>query len=109
MDENKKTRRSKEELLSEIDKKIVYHREQMTKLEEKKERMSNPPPRKKTISSKKIIDWAKANGFSIEEIAEKLNIDIKNIWIPILKYFFNRRYKCHVFISPIFYVIKLYK
>ena len=79
MDENKRTRRSKEELLSEIDKKIAYHKEQITKLEEKKERMINPPPRKKTISSKKIIDLAKANGFSLEEIAEKLNIDIKNI------------------------------
>lgn len=79
MDENKRTRRSKEELLSEIDKKIASYKERITKLEEKKQRMINPPPRKKTVSSKKIIDLAKANGLSLEEIAEKLNIDIKNI------------------------------
>ena len=84
MDENKRTRRSKEELLSEIDKKIASYKERITKLEEKKQRMINPPPRKKTVSSKKIIDLAKANGLSLEEIAEKLNIDIKNILNQIL-------------------------
>ena len=79
MDENKRTRRSKEELLSEIDKKIASYKERITKLEEKKQRMINPPPRKKIVSSKKIIDLAKANGLSLQEIAEKLNIDIENL------------------------------
>lgn len=79
MDENKRTRRSKEELLSEIDKKIASYKERITKLEEKKQRMINPPPRKKIVSSKKIIEAAKANGLSIEEIAAKLNVDIENL------------------------------
>ena len=79
MDENKRTRRSKEELLSEIDKKIASYKERITKLEEKKQRMINPPPRKKIVSSKKIIEAAKANGLSIEEIAAKLNVNIENL------------------------------
>ena len=79
MDENKRTRRSKEELLSEIDKNISSYKERITKLEEKKQRMISPPPRKKIVSSKKIIEAAKANGLSIEEIAAKLNVDIENL------------------------------
>lgn len=79
MDEKKRTRRSKEELLSEIDKKIASYKERITKLEEKKQRMINPPPRKKIVSSKKIIEAAKANGLSIEEIAAKLNVNIENL------------------------------
>ena len=79
MDEKKRTRRSKEELLSEIDKKIASYKERITKLEEKKQRMINPPSRKKIVSSKKIIEAAKANGLSIEEIAAKLNVNIENL------------------------------
>ena len=79
MDENKRTRRSKEELIAEVDKKVSYYKERISKLEEKKERLLNPPVRKKTLTSKKIIDAAKANGLSIEEIAAKLNVDIENL------------------------------
>ena len=76
MDEKKRTRRSKEELIADVDKKISYYKERITKLEEKKERLLNPPVRKKTLTSKKIIDAAKANGLSIEEIAAKLNVSL---------------------------------
>lgn len=79
MDEKKRTRRSKEELITEVDKKLAYYKERIAKLEEKKERLLNPPARKKTLTSKKIIDAAKANGLTIEEIASKLNVDIENL------------------------------
>lgn len=79
MDEKKRTRRSKEELIADVDKKLAYYKERIAKLEEKKERLLNPPVRKKSLTSKKIIDAAKANGLTIEEIASKLNIDIENL------------------------------
>lgn len=79
MDEKKRTRRSKEELVADVDKKLAYYKERISKLEEKKERLLNPPVRKKSLTSKKIIEAAKANGLSIEEIAAKLNVDIENL------------------------------
>ena len=79
MDEKKRTRRSKEELIADVDKKLAYYKERIAILEEKKERLLNPPVRKKSLTSKKIIDAAKANGLTIEEIASKLNIDIENL------------------------------
>ena len=79
MEDKKRVRRSKEEIVQAIDKKIAYHKECISALEEKKEKTLNPKARKKALSPKKIIDLAKAEGMTIEDIAQKLNINIENL------------------------------
>lgn len=79
MEENKRTRRTKEEIVAEIDAKITYHKERIISLEEKKERVLNPKTRKKSLTMKKVLDFAKAEGMTAEELADKLGIKIENI------------------------------
>ena len=79
MEETKRTRRTKEEIVSDIEKKISYHKEKIAYLEAKKERVLNPTPRKKSLTFKKVLDYAKSEGLTVEDVAEKLGINIENI------------------------------
>ena len=72
MEDKKRTRRTKEQIVADIDFKINYHKEQIAKLEEKKVKVLTDKPRKKSLSAKGILDFAKSNGMSLEDIAEKL-------------------------------------
>lgn len=77
MEENKRTRRTKEQLIADIDKKIEYHKSQIVKLEEKKVQVLTPRSRKKSLSAKSILDYAKSNGMTLEDIASKLGYKIE--------------------------------
>lgn len=79
MEDNKRTRRTREEIVSELDKKILYHREQIVKLEEKKHNVLNPKPRKKSLTAKSIFDFAKSEGMSLKDIADKLGMNIDEV------------------------------
>lgn len=79
MEEKKRVRRTKEELVAEVEKKINYHKECIVALEEKKERILNPKTRKKTLTVKRILDYAKSEGMTLEQVAEKLGVNIENI------------------------------
>ena len=71
-------RRSKEEILAEIEKKIKAHQDAISKLEARKESILNP--KRKLTKAQKIkvlIDQAKEAGMSPEEIAEKLGLTIE--------------------------------
>lgn len=69
-------RRSAEERIAEIDKKIAAHKASIAVLEEKKKAILNPKPRiTKAAKMKAIIEGAKKSGMSPEEIAEKLGIE----------------------------------
>jgi len=70
-------RKDKVEVVSEIEKRIAYHKEKISKLELKKEAVLNPPPRKKRVSMQSVISQAKANGMTIEQVAKKLGIGIE--------------------------------
>jgi len=72
MEEKKRVRRTKEQLVADIDKKIAYHHEQIKRLEERKVQVLTPRVRKKSLSAKSILDYAKSNGMSLEDIAAKL-------------------------------------
>lgn len=67
---------SKEEKIADIDKKIETHKANIIALEEKKEAILNPQPRKRPASIKSIIDLAKSNGMTPEEIAKKLGMKL---------------------------------
>lgn len=79
MEDTKRTRRTREEIVADIDKKISYHKEKITALELKKENVLNPKPRKKTLTMKSILNFAKSEGMTLEQVAEKLGVDIENI------------------------------
>lgn len=68
--------RSKEERIAEVEAKIKKHEADIKKLKEKKEKILNPAPRKGRTGMKTIIDKAKEQGMSAEEIAQKLGIEL---------------------------------
>lgn len=73
--EKKRIRRSADERVAEIDKKIAAHKETIKKLEQRKAEILNPKPRlSKAQKMKIVIDKAKSSGMSVEEIAEKLGV-----------------------------------
>lgn len=78
MEEVKKrnARRTKEEIVAEIDSKINHHKECIATLEAKKQAVLNPKPRKKVNTMKNVLDKAKANGMKPEEVAKLLGISL---------------------------------
>ena len=73
--EKKRIRRSADERVAEIDKKIAAHKDSIKKLEQRKSEILNPKPRlSKAQKMKIVIDKAKSSGMSVEEIAEKLGV-----------------------------------
>lgn len=72
MDEKKRVRRTTEEIVAEIDKKIQYHTDCIAALKAKKENALKPKTRKARLTTKKILDYAKSQGMTVEDIAKKL-------------------------------------
>lgn len=76
--DKKFARRSPEERVAEIEKKIAAHQESIKKLEQKKACILNPKPRlTKTDKMRLILDRAKDSGLSVEEMAERLGISFE--------------------------------
>lgn len=70
-------RRSAEERIAEIDKKIAAHEANIATLKKKKEAILNPKPRRsKAAGMKALITKAKESGMTNEQIAEKLGITL---------------------------------
>lgn len=67
----KRTIRSVEERVAELDRKINFHKEKIAMLEEQKKNLLSPK-----ISANKIIAAAKEKGMSVEDIIRKLGIDV---------------------------------
>lgn len=73
----KSVRRSSEERIAEIDAKISTHKATIAKLEAKKESILHPKARiSKSAQMKALLNKAKENGMTNEEIAEKLGIEL---------------------------------
>ena len=68
-------RKDKVEVISEIERKIVYHKDRIAKLEMKKEEIQNPTTNEQRAYVNNVISQAKANGLTVEQIAEKLGIN----------------------------------
>jgi hypothetical protein len=66
-----------EQRVAEIDAKIAAHKSNIATLEAKKEAILNPKSRAKRVTIKTVIDKAKADGMSPEDIAKKLGIKIE--------------------------------
>lgn len=63
--------------IQEVDAKIQYHQDIIDKLKAKKELLLNPPKRaRKKTSVSSVLKLAKDNGMTVEEIAEKLGLDL---------------------------------
>ena len=69
--------RAKEEIVADYDVKIQYHKKCIEALEAKKQRTLNPQRRPKKTSMKNVIDLAKRRGLTIEQIVEKLGLNIE--------------------------------
>lgn len=85
MENQKKTivRRSVEERVAEIDgwianaeKRITSAQAKIVELQAQREKLLNPPVRTSRNTVNKIIGKAKENGMTIEEIAEKLGVEL---------------------------------
>ncbi len=69
--------RTSGERIAEIDKKIVYHKDCISKLEKKKKAILEPKKRERKITSMNgLVNKAKKSGMTLEEMAEKLGIKI---------------------------------
>lgn len=75
MSETRK-RRTKEEMVSEIDAKIETHKKNIAALEARKKAILNPKQRKTAISMNAVLKKAKEKGLSAKEIAKRLDINI---------------------------------
>lgn len=71
-----RVRRTTEQIVAEIDEKIAYHERCIETLKVKKADALTPKARKKRATAKNILDKAKENGLTMEEIAEKLGIEL---------------------------------
>lgn len=69
----KRMRHSLEERIAEIDKKMVYHKNRIEKLEQKKESAIKAVNSKSSL--KVIIEKARESGLSNEEIAQRLGVE----------------------------------
>lgn len=75
-----RNRRTKEEIIADLEAKIAKHEEQIGDLEAKIEAIKNPKPRITAAEKmKRIVDKAKAAKMSPEEIADKLGISMDEL------------------------------
>lgn len=76
-EKRKFVRRSYEERIKEVEDKIAYHKDCISKLEKKKESIINPQSRaSKAARFKLMMAKAKEAGMSDEEIAQRLGITL---------------------------------
>ena len=71
-----RTRRSKDEIIAEIDAKITTHKKNIATLEARKKDLLSPRPRKTAVSMSSILKKAKEKGLSAKEIARKLELNL---------------------------------
>lgn len=76
--------RTKEERIADIDSQIAAYQKRIKEcyakieaLEEKKERINNPTPRHRKNSMGNFVQKIKASGLTVEEMAEKLGLDLE--------------------------------
>jgi len=74
MPETTRVRKSKEERIAIIDKKIETHKANIEMLEAKKTIIMYPKARRKKATLKSIVAIAKEQGWTEEDIAKKLGI-----------------------------------
>lgn len=70
-----RVRRSTKERVDEIDRKIVFHQKAIKALEEKKQTILTSPINQRTMVNN-ILAKAEETGMSLNEIAEKLGIEL---------------------------------
>lgn len=74
----KRTVRSKEERIQEIEQKIAKRKEEIKQLEAKMEAILHPKKRKTEAAlTKEILAKAKKSGLTIKEIAQKLGVELE--------------------------------
>lgn len=71
----KKTKKSKEDILKEIDDKIEYHERCIVNLKQKKEDILSPKI-SKTAQAKLLLEKVEEKGLDLEEVAKKLGITL---------------------------------
>lgn len=71
----KKAKKSKEDMLKEIDDKIEYHERCIVNLKQKKEDILNPKV-SKTAQAKLLLEKVEEKGLDLEEVAKKLGITL---------------------------------
>lgn len=79
-----RTIRTKEDRIADIDSQIAAYQKRIKEcsakieaLEEKKERINNPAPRHRKNSMGNFVKKVKASGLTVEEMAEKLGLDLE--------------------------------
>ena len=77
MEDKKRVRRTRDELVIDIDNKIAYHKERIAVLEEKKTRILTPKTRKPVLTMNKIMAYAKSSGMTLEELADKVGFKLE--------------------------------
>ena len=75
METNKRTYRTKEERIADLDAKIEYHKKAIASLEDKKKAILTPKTRKGRVGMSSVVRLAKEKGLSAEEIIEKLGLE----------------------------------
>lgn len=73
--QKKRQRKSKEELLKEIESKIEHHEKCLANLKKKKEDILNPKARK-AAQAKLLLEKVEEKGLDLEEVAKKLGITL---------------------------------
>lgn len=74
MEEKKRTRRTKEERIADLEQKIQFHKEKIDNLEKQKKDVLSVPKKKKTKSEtlNEIYKAAKASGKSLDDVLSLL-------------------------------------
>lgn len=73
----KQVRRSVDERIQEIEEKITFHRDAITKLDEKKRQLLAPkPPREKKTTMTAVIAEMKKAGLTPEEVIKRLKLKL---------------------------------
>lgn len=73
--QKKRQRKSKEELLKEIESKIEHHEKCLANLKKKKEDILNPKA-SKAAQAKLLLEKVEEQGLDLEEVAKKLGITL---------------------------------
>lgn len=71
-----RVRRTKEEIVAEIDAKIETHKKNIAALEARKKAILTPKPRKTAVSMSAVLKKAKEKGLSAKDIAKRLDINL---------------------------------
>ena len=72
----KRVKQSKEDKLAKIEQSIEFHKQAIEKLEKKREEILNP--KTSPLNMKTLLTKAKKSGMTVEEIAEKLGLQMED-------------------------------